>query len=63
MTVARIGDDLGTLTAWCIWHDGKKKMEGTFPVVSLEKVEKPQSPAKSGWAAIRKTRFRPPGAC
>ncbi len=39
MTITRIEEDGGTLTAWCIWHDGKKKAEDTFPVVSLKQVD------------------------
>lgn len=63
MTVTHIEDDAGTLTAWCVWFNGKKKCEDTFPVVSLEKVEnpKPKAPAKSGWGQVNIARARPGG--
>lgn len=35
MTVNQVGDQYGTLTAWCAWFDGKKPMNATFPVSSL----------------------------
>lgn len=35
MTVNSVGDHYGTLTAWCVWFDGKKQVSGTFPVTSL----------------------------
>lgn len=60
MIVTSTGDYYGTLTAWCVWHNGKQKMEDTFPVVSLMKVQ-PKTPAKSGWAAIGKAKFKPGG--
>ena len=37
MTVTSIGDDYGTLSAWCAWFDGKKPCNGTFPTVTLKK--------------------------
>lgn len=40
MTIGSISEDLGTLTAYCVWFDGKKRTEGAFPVVTLEKVGK-----------------------
>jgi uncharacterized protein YodC (DUF2158 family) len=36
MTVNQVGDLYGTLTAWCDWFDGKKAVNGTFPVTSLK---------------------------
>ncbi len=38
MTVVKIADENGTLTAWCVWHTVQKKMEDTFPVAALVKV-------------------------
>jgi uncharacterized protein YodC (DUF2158 family) len=37
MTVTQVGEDsLGTTTAWCVWFEGTKKMEGTFPMTALK---------------------------
>jgi len=38
MTVHTVEDYLGTLSAWCEWFDGKKKMSATIAVITLEKV-------------------------
>ena len=35
MTVSSVSDHYGVLTAWCDWFDGKKAVNGTFPVTSL----------------------------
>ncbi len=35
MTVSTVEDNYGTMTAWCVWFDGKKQCNGTFPVSSL----------------------------
>lgn len=35
MTVNSVGDRYGTLSAYCTWFDGKKQVEGVFPVTSL----------------------------
>lgn len=61
MTITNIADDYGTLTAWCVWHDGKKKMEDTFPVVSLVKVEE-RKPKTTTAPKIRFTKLIPPGS-
>jgi uncharacterized protein YodC (DUF2158 family) len=36
MTVTEIGEHLGTPTAWCVWFEGQKQMDGTFPIVALK---------------------------
>ena len=37
MTVTKIGGSLsGEVTAWCVWFEGDKHMEGTFPVTALK---------------------------
>jgi uncharacterized protein YodC (DUF2158 family) len=36
MTVKSVGDNYGTLTAWCVWFEGTKKMEGAFPVITIQ---------------------------
>lgn len=35
MTVKQVAELHGAVTAWCDWFDGKKAMNGTFPVTSL----------------------------
>jgi uncharacterized protein YodC (DUF2158 family) len=37
MTVDEVGDNYGTLTAWCSWFDGKKVVRDSFPASSLKK--------------------------
>lgn len=36
MTVTSVGDYYGTLTAWCVWFDGKKACHSTFNVSALQ---------------------------
>ena len=36
MTVTSVGDYYGTLTAWCVWFDGKKACLSTFNVSALQ---------------------------
>jgi uncharacterized protein YodC (DUF2158 family) len=37
MTVTQVGEDsFGIMTAWCVWFEGTKQMQGTFPVTSLK---------------------------
>jgi uncharacterized protein YodC (DUF2158 family) len=36
MTVTSVGDHYGTLSAWCVWFDGKKQVNGTFNVLTLK---------------------------
>ena len=36
MTVTSVGDHYGTMTAWCVWFDGKKQVHGTFNVASIK---------------------------
>jgi uncharacterized protein YodC (DUF2158 family) len=36
MTITSVGDQYGTLTAWCTWFDGKKPETGTYPMIVLE---------------------------
>lgn len=39
MTVSLVDKDgMGTLSAWCDWFEGSKKMEGVFPVTSVKTV-------------------------
>jgi uncharacterized protein YodC (DUF2158 family) len=35
MTVSSVGDYYGTMSAWCVWFDGRKQSTGTFPLTSL----------------------------
>ena len=40
MTVTQVGTtQLGILSAWCVWFEGNRKIEGTFPVTALKHVE------------------------
>ena len=36
MTITTVGERYGTPTVWCVWFDGTKKYDGTFPPESLE---------------------------
>jgi uncharacterized protein YodC (DUF2158 family) len=37
MTVTQVGEgDFGTMTAWCVWFEGTKQAQGTFPVTALK---------------------------
>jgi uncharacterized protein YodC (DUF2158 family) len=48
MTIATVGDDAGTPIAYCIWFDGKKRMTGDFPLVTLEKAKRSGPPISVG---------------
>ncbi len=39
MTVSQVGESAltGKLTVWCVWFEGSKRNEDTFPPESLEK--------------------------
>ena len=37
MTVNTVADQYGTVSAWCVWLEGKKQCNGTFPLTSLKK--------------------------
>jgi uncharacterized protein YodC (DUF2158 family) len=36
MTVTAVGDNYGTMTVWCAWFDGKKKLVDTFAIEAVE---------------------------
>lgn len=37
ITVIDVGKTkLGVLSAWCVWFEGTKQIEGRFPVVALK---------------------------
>ncbi|MCI0702197.1 MAG: YodC family protein [Planctomycetia bacterium] len=55
MRIVHVGDDAGTPTAWCLWHDGTKQTTGKFPVDSLMKVKAPKP-------RLRFVQLIPPGA-
>ena len=38
MTISTVGDNYGVPTAWCDWFDGKKTLQGHFPLTSLKAV-------------------------
>ncbi len=38
MTVDSVGDEYGTMTAWCVWFDGRKQVRASFAVTSLKSV-------------------------
>jgi hypothetical protein len=35
MTVKTVGDNYGILSAWTVWFENTKRMEGVFPVITL----------------------------
>lgn len=35
MTVNAVEDYAGTMSAFCVWFDAKKQVDGVFPVTSL----------------------------
>jgi uncharacterized protein YodC (DUF2158 family) len=40
MTATEVGNDgLGTPTVWCVWFEGNKRIEGTFPPAALKVVD------------------------
>lgn len=42
MTITQVAEDtFGIMTAWCVWFDGKKQMDGTFPVTALQHWKEP----------------------
>jgi uncharacterized protein YodC (DUF2158 family) len=54
MTVTQVAEDmLGEMTAWCVWFDGSKKMDGTFPVTAL-KVVSDSGPAQTHSSTTRR---------
>jgi uncharacterized protein YodC (DUF2158 family) len=36
MTADKVSTRDGVPTAWCVWFDGKKKEQASFPVTSLK---------------------------
>jgi uncharacterized protein YodC (DUF2158 family) len=52
MTITQVAEDqLGIMTAWCIWFDGTKRMEGTFPVMALRHSPDPSPTSYTGRVA------------
>lgn len=36
MTITSVGDNYGTMTAWCAWFEGTKQQTGHFPVEAIQ---------------------------
>lgn len=42
MTITSVGESMGEMTAWCVWFDGTKQMNGAFPVTAIKHSPEPQ---------------------